>query len=61
MRIAIDITEATNGYRFDVIEDGKKSRLENCETADQAILYLKLYADGLIKSRKPPTHTMEVL
>lgn len=63
MRIAIDITEAINGWRLDIIEDlgqASKTRRENVETQDQAFLYLKVYAEQQLR-RKPPINTMDVI
>lgn len=60
MRIAIDITEAINGWRLDIMEDGFRPRKENVETRDQAFLYLKVYVEQQLK-RKPPINTMDVI
>lgn len=60
MRVAIDITEAINGWRFDVLEDGKPSYKENCTTKEQAFLYLAQYVTKQLKP-KLPTHTMDVI
>jgi hypothetical protein len=61
MRIAIDITEAVNGFRFDVLEEGKLAYKENCATKQDALLFLLQYTNKKLKEMSKPTHTMDVI
>lgn len=59
MKIAIDITEAINGWRLDIIEDNKSWK-ENVTTLNEVFVLLQHYAEKQLR-RKLPTHTMDVI
>lgn len=61
MRIAIDITEAINGWRLDIIEDGKAIYRENF--TQKTDVYKYLYRHVLTELAKNPNiiRTMDVI
>lgn len=58
MKIAIDITEAVNGWRLDILEDGKKPYHENVTAHDDVLKHAIKYLQSKIMR---PIHTMDVI
>ena len=60
MRIAIDISETIDGYRLDILEEGRVPYRINPRTKEETFLSVLTFIQNQLK-KKPPTHTMEVL
>jgi len=60
MRLAIDISETIDGYRLDILEEGKVPYRINPQTKQEAMRSLHEY---LRKNHapKPPIQTMDVI